>query len=292
MASSTATATASYSSIPNLIGEWVRQGTEGFIATQKILLDLAAQQNALALTILKERLGMSLPNVTGAVVDMIGNSIHNFMEAQRVLLDIASRENHIIVDGLKPGYAGSAVEGLAEVVRRGIDNFIAAQKLFLNQLEEHTEGAVTDYKAGKGFDKDRLGELAKDGVKDFLEAQKRFIGIIEDEMLADKARTAAEPGKRVDLFDMAQHSVDALVEAEKRLLDLVGDQVDVDVKFVREVMATRAEPRKTTTLPDLMKKSVDSFVAAQKALVELASKPRRVNGETAEREEPVVLAKG
>src|SRR5690242_3330472 len=68
MASSTATATASYSSIPNLIGEWIRQGTEGFIATQKILLDLAAQQNALALTILRERLGMSLPNVTGAVI--------------------------------------------------------------------------------------------------------------------------------------------------------------------------------------------------------------------------------
>src|SRR3954464_3666438 len=102
---------SSYSSIPNLVGEWIRQGTEGFIATQKILLDLAAQQNALALTILRERMGMSLPNVTGAIVDLFGKSIHNFMEAQRVLLDIASRENHIIVDGLRPGYAGTAVEG-------------------------------------------------------------------------------------------------------------------------------------------------------------------------------------
>src|SRR4051794_21378750 len=148
MASSTATATASYSSIPNLIGEWIRQGTEGFIATQKILLDLAAQQNALALTILKERIGLSLPNVTGALIDLFGKSIHNFMEAQRILLDIAARENHIIVDGLKPGYAGTMAEGLAEVVRRGMDNFIAAQKLFLNQLEEQTDGVVTDYKAG------------------------------------------------------------------------------------------------------------------------------------------------
>ena len=37
-------------SIPGLFGEWIRQGAERYIATQKILLDLAAQQNALALT--------------------------------------------------------------------------------------------------------------------------------------------------------------------------------------------------------------------------------------------------
>jgi len=279
MASSTATATASYSSIPNLVGEWIRQGTEGFIATQKILLDLAAQQNALALTILKERLGVTMPNATGAVIDLVGKSIHNFMEAQRVLLDIAARENHIVVDGLKPAVAGTTVENLAEVVRRGIDNFIAAQKLFLDHFDEQTEGVISDYKIGKGFDKDRLRELAREGVKTFLESQKRFINIIEDEMLGSKLRTETTDAKSVDLFKMAQHSVDALVEAEKRLLDLAGNQVDVDVKFVRELAASRPEPRPSTSLPDLMKKSVDSFVAAQKALVDLASKPRRTEAE-------------
>jgi hypothetical protein len=234
---------------------------------------------------LKERLGFSMPNVTGAVIDLVGKSVQNFMEAQRVLLDIAARENHIIVDGLRPGFSGTPAEGLAEVVRRGIDNFIAAQKLFLDQFEEHTEGTIADYKAGKGFDKDRLAELAKAGVKDFLDSQKRFIGIIEDEMISDKKRAQIDPAKRVDMFAMAQHSVDALVEAEKRLLDLVSSQVELDVKFVREVMATRPDERRTTTMPELMKKSVDSFVAAQKALVDLASKPRRV--EACEHEEPV-----
>src|SRR5947209_10190284 len=75
----------------DMVGEWIRQGTEGFIATQKILLDLAAQQNALALTILRERLGLFSPAPSGAIVDMAGKGVKNFLEAQQVILDVAAK---------------------------------------------------------------------------------------------------------------------------------------------------------------------------------------------------------
>jgi hypothetical protein len=279
---------ASHGSIPSLIGEWIRQGTEGFIATQKILLDLAAQQNALVLTIIRERLGGIKLGPSNAVLDLIAKGVHNFMEAQRIVLDIAARQSAILSDGLKPGIAGTPVEGLAEVVRQGLDNFLGAQKLFLDQFEAQTEGAIADYRDGKGFDAGRLAELARDGMKDFIQSQKKFLDIIETEMLSKKERPRSEDG-HVDLFGTAQQSVDALVEAEKRLLDLASSQVDVDVKMVREVFSARTEPRPTTALPELMKKSVDSFVAAQKALVELASRPRDVHEQP--EDEPVAAEK-
>jgi hypothetical protein len=275
---------SSYSSIPNLVGEWIRQGTEGFIATQKILLDLAAQQNALALTMLRERLGVFKPNPSGAVIDLVAKGIHNFMEAQRIVLDIAARENDILSEGLMPGIAGTPVEGLAEVIRKGMNTFIGAQKVFLEQFEAQTNGAIEDYRHGKGFDSNRMADLARDGVKDFIHSQKEFLDIIETEMLSNKERPVMAD-RNLDLFATAQKSVDALVEAEKRLLDLASNQVNLDVKIVREILNTRMEERSTTTLPEIMKKSVDSFVAAQKALVELASKPRE-----AEYDEPMVVA--
>ena len=274
---------SSYSSIPNLLGEWIRQGTEGFIATQKILLDLAAQQNALALTMLRERVGGFKPNPSGAVIDLVAKGIHNFMEAQRIVLDIAARENDILSEGLMPGIAGTPVEGLAEVIHKGLNAFIGAQKVFLNQFEAQTNGAIEDYREKKGFDSGRLADLARDGVKDFIHSQTKFLHIIETEMLSKKERPVMEDSN-VDLFATAQKSVDALVEAEKRLLDLASNQVSLDVKIVREILNTRMEERPTTTLPEIMKKSVDSFVAAQKALVELASKPREP-----EYEEPLVV---
>jgi hypothetical protein len=264
----------SYTSIPGMIGEWIRQGTEGFIATQKILLDLAAQQNALALTIARERLRMLSFGPTKPLADLAGKGIHNFMEAQRLLLELASKQNAIIADGLKPGIAHTPVAPLAEVVHKGLENFFNAQKHFLGVFEKQAEEAIKDLNQGKGFDTGRLGEIASEGVRDFIGTHKKFLDLVQHQ-IDGKGEKAPANGKKVDLFDVAKQSVDSLVEVEKRMLDLLSNQVDVDVKFVRELFNMQVTTQPATTLPELMKKSVDSFVAAQKALVELASQKRK-----------------
>jgi hypothetical protein len=65
------------SSVPGLFGEWIRQGAEGFIATRKILLDLAARQNALALTMIRERLGVFSLAPSQTLVELAGKGIGN-----------------------------------------------------------------------------------------------------------------------------------------------------------------------------------------------------------------------
>jgi len=262
-------------SIPGLFGEWIRQGAEGVIATQKILLDLAAQQNALALTVLRERLGAFAPGSPKPLYDLAGKGIENFMEAQEVLLDLAARQNAIVAEGLKPALAGVRMAGVADVFSRSVDNFITMQKQFLKLAETQTEGAVQDLREGKTFDRTRLSTVARDGMKTFFESQKRFLDILEDQLATKPEAPPAEPLKAPDLFEMAKEGVDAFVEAQKRLLDLASDQIQTNVEFTREALTAARPELATTSLEGMMRKSIDSFVAAQKALVELASKPRR-----------------
>jgi hypothetical protein len=163
------------------------------------------------------------------------------------------------------------------VVHQGVANCIAAQKHFLKFVEAQTEGAFRDFGNGKRFDTGRLADTARDGVRTFVKAQKKFLDIIDKELLAESA-DASEAGtehKAIDMFDIAKESVDAYVEAQKRMLDLASDQIDVNVKFVKELFSMDIQRHPATTIPDVLKKSADSFVAAQKALVELASKPRK-----------------
>jgi hypothetical protein len=280
-------------SVTGMIGDWIRQGTEGFIATQKILLDLAAQQNALALTIARERLGVIAFTPSKTLIDLTSRTVHNFMEAQQMVLDIAAKQNEILADGLKPGYENTPVEALAEVVHQGLANCISAQKHFLEFMEAEVEGAVADFGDGRRFDTGRLAGTAREGVRTFVRSQKKFLDIIDKELLAESDETA-EAGiehKPIDFFDIAKESVDAYVEAQKRLLDLASDQIDVNVKFVKELFSMDIQRRPPTTIPDVLKKSADSFVAAQKALVELASKPRKPAKETGRQEPEIVLAK-
>lgn len=280
-------------SVTGMVGDWVRQGTEGFIATQKILLDLAAQQNALALTIARERLGLISPTPSKTVVDLTSKTVHNLMEAQQTILDIAAKENDIIAEGVKPGMVDTPVEGLAEVVHQGLANCIAAQKNFLEFVEAEADGAIKDAGHGKRFDTGRLADVAREGIRIFIKNQKKFLTIVEHELLtkSDDTKKTDTEKKSIDLFDIAKESVDAYVDAQKRLLDLASDQIDVNVKFVKELFSIDIQRRTPTTIPDVLKKSADSFVAAQKALVELASKPRPVNKETGKQAPEIVMAK-
>jgi hypothetical protein len=224
-----------------------------------------------------------LPRPSGKLVELAGRGFENFMEAQRVLLELAAHQNQIIAEALRPAIPGDTLKSMSEVVRQGVDNFIAAQKRFIDLAETQTRGAVNDYKEGRRMDGTRLADLARDSMRNFIDSQKQFLDIVEDQMLTKREPGPQDEAKRADLYESAKQGIDSFVEAQKRLLDLASDQVDVNVTFVREMFAGGEQP-KTTSVSEVLRKSTDSFVAAQKALVELASKPRR-----AEQAEPELV---
>jgi hypothetical protein len=274
---SNSTPQSTYNSITGMFGDWIRQGTEGFVATQKILLDLAAQQNALAITLVRERIGLAWPP-SKKMADFSAHAIKSLMEAQRQMLELIARQNAIVSDGLKPALAGTPVDGLSKVIHQGFDNFLSAQKQFLNIVQSHTEAALTDLGDGKRLQTARLADAARECTRNFLDSQKKFLEIVEQELATKKetpAKEAKPAAREVDLLEMAKKSVDSLVKAQQALLDLASEQVKNNVEFAQDLFRSGTPP---TSISDVMKKSVDSFVAAQKALLEVTSKPSEPAG--------------
>jgi len=261
---------SAYSSVTGLLGDWVRQGTEGFVAAQKILLDVAAQQNALALSMIRERVGFSTPSAK-KVAAFAGEGMKTMLDLQRSMLDFFTKENSILYAGVTTHLAPGPLETMAEVFHRSLDALIDSQNRFLDVMQSQTEGMVSDVKHGKDFEAGRFAAVGREGLQIFLESQRRFLKILQDQ-IAGKATAAGENApKQIEFFEMAKRSVDALVETQKHLLDLGLNQVNADVAFARDVFSFDVQP---TAFSDVVKKSVDSFVAAQKALADLAAKPR------------------
>ncbi len=263
------TSRKAYDSTIGLFGDWIRQGTEGFVAAQKVFLDLAAQQNALALSMVRDRVGLSAPPAK-KVADFAGQSVKTLMDVQQTVLDLALRQNSIIQAGLKPRLDKTPFGGLAELLHKGLENFVVAQKQILEAVQTQADGALDDFGDGQPFDSGKPAELARDAVNKFLEGQRQFLKAVQ-EQIAGKTEACGEgASETVGLLDAARQSVDAIVETQQRLLDMVSGQVKANVTFAREVFSFDAQP---ATFSDAVKKSVDSFVAAQKALVELAARP-------------------
>ena len=69
-------------SLAATLAHWARQGMESFVATQKILLDLTAQQNSLALGFVRERVNFSPLRPLTAMVDLAGQGMHVRKQSQ------------------------------------------------------------------------------------------------------------------------------------------------------------------------------------------------------------------
>ena len=105
-------ASRSRESETSMLSEFVRQGTESFFATQRILLDLATRQNTTTIDAVRERLENARTAPVAALTEMAGEGLSNFIAAQRVLLQLTQRQNDLLLagiaertDGVKPAGA-------------------------------------------------------------------------------------------------------------------------------------------------------------------------------------------
>ena len=92
----------------SMFSGWLRQGTENFFASQRILMDLVMRQNARTFGAFQERLVEARNVASTAVTEMAGEGISNFIAAQRVLLNLAQRENEILTTAVRERTGGWA----------------------------------------------------------------------------------------------------------------------------------------------------------------------------------------
>src|ERR1022692_4443509 len=152
--------TAAQTSEPaSTLAHWARQGMESFVATQKILLDLAAQQNSLTLGFVRERVNFSPLRPLTGMVDMAGQSMANVVAAQNALMQT----------GVKEGLGLSGMPAaMTDAIREGVNAFVAMQKKFLDMVNQQSQAAVEAIKEGKPFEGKDLAEITRESVENFV----------------------------------------------------------------------------------------------------------------------------
>jgi hypothetical protein len=263
------------SSLLSLLTGWVQQGVENFFATQRVLVDVAMRQNAVAMKTLREGLSDPEHSPLAILSELAIEGTSSFVEAQRILLNLAEQENEIIMNGVKERVAGSApAVAMTDLFRRSIDTFVKMQHDFLKIASKQTLSWLEAVKAGKGYQATHLVDLAREGMDTFVQAQKKFLDVVAQE--TSKATAGKEPGKQMkktELSKLAREATNAFIDAQKKVLDVVGQQMNVNLKTAARSLEMIA-PSRLLPMANLTGEGVKSFVDAEKALIESMMKPK------------------
>jgi hypothetical protein len=267
---------------------WARQGVESFVAAQKILLDLAAQENALLIGMVREQFGKTgfRPGVSMAGIAEKG--VKNLSTAGKILLDLAASETALAVDGVKEGLRLPVAAGaMAEVIRHRVDTLVEMQKQLLDATTEHVQAAAESYREGEPMmPVTKVAELARRGIEGFVESEKKFLDLAAQEVSnATKGgkRTTKPPRARMAvLTEVAREGAEKYIETQKKLLDLAIEQLEAAAKVGgdhKEAARKEVQP----SWGELTEKSVKNFVSAEKSLLDLAMKPMKTPREEGRR---------
>jgi hypothetical protein len=262
------------SPISTLAG-WLRQGTESFFASQRILMDLVMRQNAHTITAFQGRLTDARHIAGSAVTEMAGEGISNFIAAQRVLLNLAQRQNELLTTVVKERTGGYApVEAFTDLFSRGVDTVIGMQQHFLTMAARQADEWIDAARSGEPFEGIHLTALARESMETFVRSQKRFLDVLAEETAHATGETNGRhaASKKTELTELARQSAEAYIDAQKKLLDVATQQLKVNAKTAREAI-TAMNPLPAETLGELARHTVEGFVESQQALLNLMVKP-------------------
>lgn len=229
-----------------ILSEIAGEGISNFIEGQKVLFDLAQQQNKILMNGVRERIG-DWP-AAHAMTDMLRRSVETFIEMQQEFLKIAGKQAHTWVETAKSGKPFQP-EHLMDVAKEGMENFVKAQKQFLDVISEETSKATGGKRSNgaiKKIKKTELSQLAREATEAFLNAQKKLVDVAGRQMnvnvkAAGKALELIKPFPFVSFSELTREGVKSYVDAQKALMDVM-------LKAGQEVKATpkakRARPAK------------------------------------------------
>ena len=210
-----------------LLSEVAGEGMTNFIEGQKVLLDLGKQQHELLMTGVQERIGDT--PAAHAMTDLLRRSVETFIHMQEEFLKIAGKQTHTWMEAAKAGKPFHG-EPLMELAREGMENFMKAQKQFLDVIVEETAKATGSKKANgaaRKLKKTELSELARQATESFIDAQKRLVDVAGKQMNANvktagKSLELLRPFPFVPLAELTREGVKSYVDAQKALMDVVA----------------------------------------------------------------------
>ena len=207
-----------------ILGEVVGEGVTNFIEGQKVLLELGLRQHELLMSGVKERIGD--PRASHAV-DLLRRSVETFIHMQQEFLKIAGKQTHAWVEAAKVGKPYQT-EILAELAKDGMENFVKAQKQFMDVIAEET-AKVIGSKHSNGFKKIKkteLAALARQATESFIDAQRKLVDLAGRQMNASvktvgKVPELLKPFPFVPFTELTREGVKSYVDAQKALMEVM-----------------------------------------------------------------------
>jgi hypothetical protein len=258
----------------SMLAGWLRQGTESFFASQRILMDLVMRQNAYTISAFQERLVAARDAARTAATEMAGEGISNFIAAERVLLNLAQRQNEIVTTAVKEHTGGLApVAAVTELFSRGIDTVIGMHQHFLTLAARQADEWVDSAKSGEPFEGIHLTTLARESMENFVRSQKKFLDVLAEETAhaTGKGTNGHASAKKTELTELARQSAEAYIDAQKKLLDVAVEQLKVNTKTAGEAIEA-INPLSPKAMAEWARHTVDSLVESQQAILDLVVK--------------------
>jgi hypothetical protein len=202
-----------------ILTELAVEATANLTEAQKILLDLAQQENEIIMTGVKERVGSTM---AVAVSERLRRAINTFVDMQQDFLTTISKHVQQRLEATQAG-KGPDVACLTDAARDALEGFVRAQKKFLDivVLEEvKTKGGESAKK------KTELAKLAREAADAFIDTQKKLLDLAGQQMNVN-VQTATHAVDMVKSFrplpmpEFTGEQVKHFIDAEKALIESI-----------------------------------------------------------------------
>jgi hypothetical protein len=257
------------------VSSWVKTGMDRLMASQKILMDLVANQNTIATNALKDQLDSVVASPGATLSGFAREGLHNSMEAQKVMLDLLRKQNDIVLGGVKDAVGNSGpISAMTELLRRSVKVLVESQQDFLTAAEKQTNAWLDSARAGEVFGDKEARQLIREGLDNFERTQRKLLDAFSEAASWSEDKESPDTGSgeaKSDLGGMARDSADALLQAQKKILDLAGQQASASLKATRETI-DMVEPPRQSTVESRGRESLDNLITAQKAQIDLLAK--------------------
>lgn len=208
-----------------LMTELASEGMSNLMEAQRVLLSLTQQQNEIVMGGVKERVGDS--SAALAMTDFLRRTVDTVVEMQHKFLKIADKQTREWIETANTG-KGFKKDALIELAREAMDNFVHAEKQFLDVVADEAAKA-TRAQHGDGARKTKktqITELARQATESFIDAQKKLVDVAGQQVNAN-LKTASKtidvmgPLPILPFSDLTREGVKSFVEAQKALMEVM-----------------------------------------------------------------------
>lgn len=165
-----------------ILADLAQTGMERLVAMQKVLLDMAVQQNSAAAEAAKGALSFSAAGPARDAMDLAAQGVEQFAQAQKAILDLAARQTSIALSFARDQMdaTGPRVTALmADTIEEAGKRTIAAERAVLDYAAQQNDLLVNVLKplgvppeTGRSF-----AESVREGMSALLDTQEQLLEV-------------------------------------------------------------------------------------------------------------------